>query len=58
MPFLNETAFLRQAWGAVFRVLKLKSRDLLPRKLVQACNPLISNCCQNFVQLDSTVLEL
>ena len=41
-----------------FRVLKPKSRDLLPRNCVQTYNSLISNCCQNFMQLDKTVLEL
>ena len=35
-----------------FRVLKPKSRDLLPRNFVQTHNLLISNCCQNFMQLD------
>ena len=32
-----------------FRVLKPKSRDLLPRNLVQTYNSLISNYCQNFM---------
>ena len=32
-----------------FWVLKPKSRDLLPRNLVQTYNSLISNCCQNFM---------
>ena len=41
-----------------FGDLKPKSRDLLPRNLVQTYNSLISNCCQNFMKLDSTVLEL
>ena len=41
-----------------FRVLKLKSRDLLPRNLKLTYNSLISNCCQNFMKLDQTVLEL
>ena len=40
-----------------FRVLKPKSRDLLPRNLVQTYNSLISNCCLNFMLLDQTVLE-
>ena len=31
-----------------FRVLKPKSRDLLPEILVQTYNSLISNCCQKF----------
>ena len=41
-----------------FRVLKRKSRDQLPRNLVQTYNSLISNYCQNFLLLDPTVLEL
>ena len=41
-----------------FLVLKPKSRDLLPRNVVQTYNSLISNCCQNFMQLDQIVLEL
>ena len=41
-----------------FRILKSKSRDLLPRNLVQTCNSLISNCCQNFMKQDQIVLEL
>ena len=41
-----------------FRVLKQKSRYLLPRNLLQTSNSLISNRCQNFMQLDQTVLEL
>ena len=56
-PFLTETAFYENLGGG-FRVLKPKSRDLLPRNLVQTYNSLISNCCQNFMQLDQTVLEL
>ena len=32
-----------------FRILKPKSRNLLPQNLVQTCNSLISNCCQNFM---------
>ena len=41
-----------------FRVLKQKSRDLLPRNLVQTYNSLLSNCCQNFMQPDQIVLDL
>ena len=41
-----------------FRVLKLKSRDLLSRNLLQTFNSVISNYCQNFMHLDQTVLEL
>ena len=44
-------------WGG-FRILKPKSRDLLPRNLVLTCNLSISNCCHNFMQLYPTVLEL
>ena len=40
-----------------FRVLKPKSRDLLPRNLVQTYNSLISNCCQNFMLLDQPFLS-
>ena len=38
-----------------FRVLKPKSRDLLPRNLVQTYNLLFSNSCQNFTKLDQTI---
>ena len=55
--FLTETAFYAKLAGG-FRVLKPKSRDLLPRNCVQTYNSLISNCCQNFMLLDPTVLEL
>ena len=42
-----------------FRVLKPKSRDLLPQNLVKTYNSLISNCCPNFMLLlDPIVLEL
>ena len=41
-----------------FRVLKPKSRDVLPRNLVQTYNSLIANCSQNFIKVDQTVLEL
>ena len=43
---------------ASFRILKPKSRNLLPRNLVETYNPLTSNYCQNFMKLDQTVLEL
>ena len=43
---------------AGLRVLKPKSRDLLPQNMVQTNNLLISSCSQNFMQLDLTVLEL
>ena len=32
-----------------FRILKPKSRDLLPQNLVQTYNSLIYNYCQNFM---------
>ena len=41
--------FLSQIYRGDFRVLKPKSRDLLPRNLVQTYNLLISNCCPNFM---------
>ena len=41
-----------------FRVLKPMSRDLLPRNLVQTYNLLFLNCCQNFMNLRPTDLEL
>ena len=48
-PFLTETAFFAPNLRGGFRVLKLKSRDLLPRNLVLTCNSLISNYCPNFM---------
>ena len=47
-PFLTVTAFYAKLAGR-FRVLKQKSRDLLPRNLVQTYNSLILNYCQNFM---------
>ena len=49
--------FMPNLWGG-FRVLKQKSRNLLPRNLIQTYNLLLSNCCQNFMQPDQIVLDL
>ena len=66
-PMIYFLPYLRRFWlrplftpnlRGGFRVLKSKSRDLLPRNLVQTCNSLILNCCQNFMLLDPIVLEL
>ena len=38
-----------------FQVLKPKSRDQLPRNLVQTYNSIISNCCQNLIKLDGSL---
>ena len=49
-PFLTETIFTPNLRGG-FRVLKPKSRYLLPRNLVQTYYSLILNCCPNFMLL-------
>ena len=46
-PFLNKTTFCTKLFAYKtfgFRVLKSKSRDSMPRNLVQTYNFLISNC--------------
>ena len=61
LPYLSRFGlrplFTPNLWDG-FRVLKPKSRDILPRHWVQIYNSLISNYCQNFMRLDQTVLEL
>ena len=59
-PYLSRfwlRQFFTPNFRASFRALKPKSPDLLPRKLVQAYNSLISNYCQNFMKLNQTILE-
>ena len=46
--FWMRLLFTPNFWGG-FRVLKPKSRNLLPRNLVKIHNSLISNCFQNFM---------
>ena len=55
-PFLTETDFYAKL-AERFSGSKPKSRDLLPRNFVQTYNLIISNCSQNFMKLDQTVLE-
>ena len=52
LPYLSRfwlRPLFTQNFRSGFRVLKPKSRDLLPRNCVQTYNSLISNYCQNFM---------
>ena len=61
LPYLSRfwirPLFIPNFWSS-FQVLNLKLRDSLPWNLARTNNLRTSNCCQNFMQLDQTILEL